>query len=146
MITMRMRGDKEVMRRLQTMDERVRMALRRAIEKEAIFETGYVKSRKLSGQVLNVRTGTLRRSIAYRIESGDTFVTAKIGTNVIYAAIHEYGGVIHHYARSSTKTHKTSNGWDVKMPMRSFMRTTLADNRQRIFDNQRKGALDAVQK
>ena len=146
MITMRVRGDKEVMRRLETMNDRIRMSLRRAIEKEAIFETGYVKKNKLSGQVLNVRTGTLRRSINYRIESGDKFVTAKIGTNVIYAAIHEYGGVIHHYARSSTKTHKTSNGWDVKMPMRSFMRSTLRDNRDRIFESLRKGALDAVQK
>ena len=132
MITMRVRGDKEVMRRLETMNDRIRRSLRTAIEKEAIFETGYVKRNKLSGQVLNVRTGTLRRSIAYRIESGDTFVTAKIGTNVIYAAIHEYGGVIQ--TKFAT----------IRMPMRSYMRTTLQDNRQRIFESLRKGALEAV--
>ena len=46
---------------------------------------------KLSGEVLNVRTGRLRRSIVERVESSGSVVTGIVGTNVEYAAPHEYG-------------------------------------------------------
>lgn len=50
-----------------------------------------VKDGKLSGQVLHVRTGTLRRSINRSIAYGESRVTGIVGTNVEYAAIHEFG-------------------------------------------------------
>lgn len=53
-----------------------------------------VKEEKLSGQVLNVRTGTLRRSINRRLRVEPGGITASIGTNVPYAAVHEYGAHI----------------------------------------------------
>jgi len=75
--------------------ENARMAvqgeMRKTIERLAIQLTGKIKSEKLSGQVLNVRTGTLRRSISYQIQQTGTDTIAKIGTNVKYAAAHEYG-------------------------------------------------------
>lgn len=46
---------------------------------------------KLSDDVLHVRTGTLRRSINQRIEHGAGRISAVVGTNVEYAAAHEYG-------------------------------------------------------
>ena len=46
---------------------------------------------KLSGQVLKRVTGTLAKSLNWRLTSD---FTAKIGTNVAYAAIHENGGII----------------------------------------------------
>jgi phage gpG-like protein len=46
--------------------------------------------RKLSGDVLNVRTNELRNSITVnRTPDG-----REVGTNVVYATIHEYGGTI----------------------------------------------------
>ena len=53
-----------------------------------------VKEDKLSGQVLNVRTGTLRRSINLKMEVGNDSIKATVGTNVPYAAIHEFGGTV----------------------------------------------------
>lgn len=46
---------------------------------------------KLSGEVLNVRTGRLRRSITKRIEASGGSVSGIVGTNVSYAAAHEFG-------------------------------------------------------
>lgn len=48
----------------------------------------------LSGQVLNVRTGALRRSIQEAtVRTGDR-ISSTVFTGLVYAAIHEYGGVI----------------------------------------------------
>lgn len=46
---------------------------------------------KLSDDVLHVRTGTLRRSINRQVIKQVDGVEAVVGTNVEYAAIHEYG-------------------------------------------------------
>lgn len=53
---------------------------------------GWVKSRRASqdgGQTLSL-SGRLRRSIT----TSATATTASVGTNVVYAAIHQFGGVI----------------------------------------------------
>lgn len=46
---------------------------------------------KLSGQVLNVRTGTLRRSIDQAVYQDGIQIRGVVGTNVEYARVHEYG-------------------------------------------------------
>jgi phage gpG-like protein len=55
-----------------------------------------IKEEKLSGQVLQTRTGTLRRSISSMVEQGPgpMVITGIVGTNKIYAAAHEYGARI----------------------------------------------------
>jgi len=52
---------------------------------------GRVKTRKLSGQVLKVRSGTLRRDIHSEVTTESNKVTGKTGTNMEYAGVHEYG-------------------------------------------------------
>lgn len=114
-----------------------------------------VKQEKLSGQVLHVRTGTLRRSINYAITSeGDNVITGVVGTNVSYAAAHEYGfkGTVGvrsyvrenrgagHWSSGSNKGSKWVRGKktgtstivkahnrDVNIPERSFLRSALAE-------------------
>ena len=52
-----------------------------------------IKEDYLSGQVLKVRTGNLRRSITYKVDMvPEQSVTGIVGTNSIYAGIHEFGG------------------------------------------------------
>ena len=109
-----------------------------------------VKNEKLSGQVLKNRTGTLRRSINSRIEESGTKMTALVGTNVVYAAIHEYGGIIKIAPRSQKLYYKMKadgtlgNRWvrkshsnfmqeaerkghEIHMPERSFLRSALTE-------------------
>lgn len=67
------------------------------------------------GKILQ-RTGQLKRSIIS--SAGDDY--AQVSTNLIYAAIHNYGGVIH---RSSIKTYirKKSEGKTAKKPATNKM-------------------------
>jgi phage gpG-like protein len=47
-----------------------------------------------SKTMLNVRSGRLRSSINKQVQVSDTTFRGIMGTNVVYAAIHEYGGTI----------------------------------------------------
>jgi phage gpG-like protein len=61
--------------------------------------TRAVKQDKLTGQVLHVRTGTLRRSITPRVTAAEGVVTGTVTTNVRYGILWEFGGTIPAYAR-----------------------------------------------
>ena len=68
-----------------------------------------VKQDKLTGQVLNVQTGRLRRSITNSISSNGTGkIIGIVGTNVAYGRIHELGfrgavNVKEHLRRTKTQ-------------------------------------------
>lgn len=70
--------------------------LKRGIDR-ATYRLEYtIKKKKLSGQVLNVRTGALRssfHSIAAKYQSG-VGVFGQVASDSRYGRIHEYGGVI----------------------------------------------------
>jgi phage gpG-like protein len=51
------------------------------------------------GPLLHVRSGRLWRSEHKSIDVSPDFVTAEVGSNVVYARIHELGGTIHHQSR-----------------------------------------------
>ena len=51
--------------------------------------------KKLSGEVLNVRTGALRSSIMWTVRRRPKALIGRIGSNLVYAAIHEFGGTIY---------------------------------------------------
>lgn len=75
-------------------------AIQTAVMRLALKVTNRTK-RKLSGEVLRVRTGRLRRSIHPEYDFSATQAIAAVGTNVEYAKIHEFGGTIKRHARSS---------------------------------------------
>lgn len=101
-----------------------------------------VKQEKLSGQVLNVRTGRLRRSINQRIEGANTArVSGVVGTNVDYGRKHEFGftgqETVKQHLRNQVKAWGrdiepmqvtvSSHTRNVKLPERSFLRSALAE-------------------
>jgi phage gpG-like protein len=71
--------------------------IRVEMQRQAIDLTRYVKEQKLTGQVLHVQTGKLRRSVTYKMEniygmdSGEASITGIVGTNLEYGRIHELG-------------------------------------------------------
>ncbi len=122
---------------------RLRPALRPTIERETIALQAHVVEHKLSGQVLHVRSGTLRRSITYAMHEDDEAIVGIVGTNLEYAAIHEYGGTIHvpeirprnakalhFYVGGKEVFAKKAKAHDVHMPERSFLRSALRDRRE----------------
>lgn len=124
--------------RINAMDEKIYQAVNRL----SLRLLRHVKADKLSGQVLKNRTGRLRRSINRKVTSSENAIIATVGTNVSYAAAHEYG----FHGNVSVKAHlrkltkafgkaiKNPHQIEVRastrkmnMPERSFLRSSLKD-------------------
>ena len=84
-------GDAEVTARLDALPTKLRDEMKEGIGRCVLKLQRMVTRDKLSGQVLKVRTGTLRRSIDQVVEDDGNQVTGIVSTNVKYAAAHEYG-------------------------------------------------------
>ncbi|MGA8078975.1 MAG: phage virion morphogenesis protein [Xanthobacteraceae bacterium] len=105
---------------------------------------------KLSGEVLNQKSGALARSITTTIDDSSTDVSATLATSpdIKYAAIHEYGGMIppHQIMPDKTKALAFLVGGKlafaarvnlpaIAMPERSYMRSSLAEMADEIEEN-----------
>ena len=109
--------------------------------------TNNIKSSKLTGQALYVRTGRLRNSIHSRTVQEFDKTTAIVETNVKYAAIHEYGfsgsETVKAHTRKITQAYgkpispKTiiinSFNRQMNMPERSFMRSALNEIASKVI-------------
>lgn len=127
-------GGQETAKKLLGVKNHVREAVRKSVARLTLDLLRKVKSDKLSGQALNVRTGRLRRSITQRVVSTSTSVAGTVGTNVGYAKFHEFGTTIKGDLKQRRKAFKASlmpgkpsliptNG----LPPRSFLRTALRE-------------------
>lgn len=136
-------GDEALLLRIKSYPAKFQARLAKKVERLAIRFQARVKSRKLSGQVLNNRTGTLRRSINYRIYSNSRQVLAVVGANTPYAAIHEYGFRGNQSVRAFLRTIKgkaqrvKAHTRKVNMPERSYLRSTLDEMRSEILTDLR---------
>lgn len=162
MIRIEVRGTEAVIAKLRGFSARLQTELSRAINQEAFALQSYIQSAKLSGQVLQVKTGALRSSIYYRMEESKEQVVGIVYaplSQVPYAGIQEYGGTINHpggtayfisgrsggeyvaggptfvanrsgiaYALPRTRPHV------IKIPERSFMRSSLDDRKSNIVN------------
>ncbi len=100
----------------------------------------YIKEQKLSGQKLNVRSGTLRRSIHNVVSTQGGNVIGVVGTNIRYARVHEFGFTGSVNVKSYIRNTKKGNAVNVRshsrfmnLPMRSFLREGLHDRRDDII-------------
>jgi phage gpG-like protein len=84
-------GDDRVNVNLEAMTGKIITAVEKRMQRVVKKIEASVKTDKLSGQVLHVRTGTLRRSIHSDVKSDGSQIVGTVGTNLIYAAYHEYG-------------------------------------------------------
>lgn len=167
MITARLVGDRELILKLQAAPGRIREALRAAITREAIALTRYVKEEKLSGQVLNTRSGTLRRKINYQITDNETQITGSVGVKLAYAAAHEFGfnGTVsvRDYVRHVNSRNIRGSLGDSKrgqvasgiafvhaherrmhLPERSYLRSSLRENAATIREQLRSAIMGAL--
>jgi phage gpG-like protein len=88
-------GEKALLQKVDRLAPRIREAVgRKALLQSALLLERHIKMEKLSGQVLHVRSGRLRSSISHRLEPIGQDLTARVGTNLVYARIHEFGGTI----------------------------------------------------
>lgn len=135
-------GDKEVARRFRALPDGIRSRVTDAIGRIALRLQRKVMQEKLSGQVLKVRTGTLRRSIDQRMVTDSNAVTGIVSTNLKYGKAHEYGShdtvtvkehlrlvkkvwgkELKHPVWATVKAHPVKQN----LPERSFLRSALKD-------------------
>lgn len=149
--TVEFSGAEEVRLKFLTLSETVRKQLVKSMRDAMISLRAYVAANKLSGQVLHVRTGTLRRSITQRVIESGNDVTGIVGTNVKYAPPHEYGfkgtvSVREYLRRTKAGRDATvsAHSRKVDMPPRSFLRSSLEENRKSILDRLEKGVNEGI--
>jgi len=110
--------------------------LKTALTKGAVEIVGHTQKSRLSGpkmprgtsggfsgSTLQPHTNRLRGSVTKNIDVSSDRVLARIiaGTNLSYAAIHEYGGT-------------TGRNHSVKMPERPYLRPSVEEKRSRVLD------------
>lgn len=163
-LTVKLVGDTALIAKINNMPAAVRKALKKKVTALAIEMDEKVVD-KVSGPVLKRVTGALARSINWLVDDNDQEVIGKVRSSgdVKYAAIHEFGGTIHHpggtayiiqdgqavwvsnakadalgYDLPRTKPH------DINMPERSFMRSTLADMKDEITEGLREAVEEGL--
>lgn len=151
MLNFELRGDAALITKINAAPERVRKELTKEVTALVLLLEGNIKRDKLSGQVLHVRTGNLRRSIhaVLPVTQTDTGVFGKVvqSGDVKYGAIHEFGGRTPAHVIEAKRGKalafmmggkmafaKRVNHPGSQMPERSFMRSALADMRNTISD------------
>ena len=94
-LDVKIEGHKAIVRFLGNLPLKVIPNLVDALNTYVIKLADHIVTQKLSGQVLKVRTGTLRSSIVPILAHMEgRVIMAGVGTGVKYARIHEFGGTI----------------------------------------------------
>lgn len=132
---------------LRSYGGKVQTAIVQSIGRSALRLQSEVMDNRLSGQVLNIRTGNLRRSIHQQVTSSGGLVVGEVNTNVRYGAAHEYGfaGTVNVKAsmrqirqafgrplKSPRYVQIRAHARNVKLPERSFLRSALRDMKPEI--------------
>lgn len=134
-------GDSTVLDRLRQMPEAARQGVACAVAQLGIDLQNNVQQNKLSGEVLRVRSGTLRQSIMLQTDQSGTAATATVWSNVDYAAAQEYGFSDTVSIRATLRQIKEAFGRPIAaktvsvrpygrrmdLPERSFLRSALDD-------------------
>lgn len=137
-------GGEEVATRLRAMPSRLREVLVRAMKAQWFLLQRHIVNDKLSGQVLNRRTGNLASSI--NVGGKDSLtqfidepaeLIGRVGTKVWYGHVHEFGGsftvkahertISQVFGRPVTPTRVQVRSYTAHYPERSFLRSGLRD-------------------
>lgn len=160
MFTVSLVGDQALILKMDALPAKLRAELVKTTLSLAARLEALVKNSYLSGptgdHTLDVVSGNLRRSVhMLPITESDSKVEGGVGygADVIYAAIHEFGGVIEipeivpvtalalHFVMNGVDVYaKSVKAHTVTMPERAPLRTAFKEMRQTIID-ELKGAI-----
>lgn len=142
-VSVRVSGLEAAVSRVAGLPARLHAGLVTTVTRETLELQRHVVEDKLSGQVLNVRTGTLRRSITQQVVDAGGTIVGRVGTNLRYGLAHEFGATIQHpgsVPRRAKALHwiaasgasvfaMSTRPHVIRLPERSFLRSALADRR-----------------
>ena len=144
MISLKVIGAKAVINRFRKAASDSKSEVQRLLlDAGALIERSAKK--KVSGPVLKVRTGQLRRSIHARAQGTGVDAVVTVGSTAKYAAIHEFGGktaprtilprrakVLRFEAGGRAIFARRVNHSGSRIPARPYMRPSLEENREKI--------------
>lgn len=140
MFNVSLQGDVQLVAALEAMPGSVRAALAKTVERLAIGLRAHIVGDKLDGQVLNKISGDLVRSIQEEapIIEGDSVIGLVYSSgDVKYAGVHEYG-------RTVQRVSSLGKTFSVTYPVRSFLRSSLADQRDMIAEQLQRAVIDGM--
>lgn len=136
-------GSEALVKRFKQRAAQIRPRLLKMMLLQMAQVAEYVRTTKLSGQVLKNRTGTLRRSILPKAKYEGGELVGKVGTNVSYAKPHEFGGTFRVPAHSRMQTQAFGrpiapvrvnvSAHTVRFPERAFLRPSLKEKRDEVM-------------
>lgn len=129
-VSIKSENEKAVADSLQTTDGRVRFACAAGLSIGIQAAAGTAQRLYLSGprpEVLDVRTTRLRQSIVTEVEVDGNNIIGRIGSNVPYAAFHEFG----FFGTEQVRAHTRVRGWLGKSGRER--KTTRAHYRNGVF-------------
>ena len=147
MLVARIAGAETVLSQLTSITPQVKGRVKNCVQRLTLQLLRKVKEDKLSGQVLKNQTGTLRRSINQKVEDLGSAIVGSVGTNLVYARVHEFGfdGQVNvkEHLRTITKAWGRQLAAPVQftvhahtaqrhLPERSFLRSAMDEMRPEI--------------
>jgi hypothetical protein len=153
-------SDRELVLFLRTRAVGIKQAIKNRLDQLSVQLQQHIVREKLSGQVLHHRSGKGQQSIRVipatedgeRIEGG----VQGGGGPAWYMALHEFGGTFtaarknlmrppHLVTRTRGERVMTGSPYGIHFPERSFMRSSLQEMRQQIYDGMAQALRDALQ-
>jgi len=92
MLTFQIKGTQKLLKALGDVPKQTRRSTERALTKSAHLVERNAKQNLTGGRPLNVRSNTLRSSVRTKVDK--TKLEARVGTNVVYGPVHEFGATI----------------------------------------------------
>jgi len=133
-MTTKARGPKELAAKFQKAARHAPSAFERSMQKALILIQNSVKRNLTGGHPLHVRSGRLRNSIQREMRKRGIHLEGAVGSNLIYAPIHEYGATI--YAKGPAMIFKYKGNWyhvkKVVEPKRPYIEPAFTSNRERV--------------
>jgi len=150
-------GDEQLLEKLRALPGAIDAGLVRAVTQLGI-DLQRNAQEKLSGQVLNSRSGALRASIDYRVDQSEGRVAASVFTDLKYGAAQEYGfagavgvraslrRITQAFGRPVAEKIVSVRAYDRRMnlPERSFLRSTLEEMTPAIAESVEAALAEAV--
>lgn len=128
-------GGEKIVAKVESMGGRLQVEMRNGVARAALKVLRHTVANKLQGQVLKAQSSRLQRSInASPVEDSEGVLLSRVGTNVEYGRTHEYGfngsvPVREHLrkTKSGGMANVRAHTRNVNLPVRSFLRSALAD-------------------
>ncbi len=125
----------------------VQRGLNAGVLAAAIDVQGAVKN-LIDGPVLNRQTSRLWKSIQADSSEREGRAIGIVGTNVIYAAVHEFGATIRPKVAGGRLAWKGPDGWvsakEVRIPRRPYMSRAFAERKKEVQKILMRSVMNAV--